>query len=127
MRADTTAITPASLADVRRRVDAFLASRGFRLETEVQGVSTSIAATRMTEGEVAYEDAVCGLKALHRPRILTTTLNLRLVPSAGGVELDVDARYLELDQGVVSGALSRRACRSRGVLEAQVRRAARAG
>jgi hypothetical protein len=72
-------------------------------------------------------EAVCGVHALSRPRMYAANVDVRLSPGVEGVEVGVEVRFEEMDQNLVSGELSKHACVSRGVLEAQVRRAATGG
>lgn len=116
-----------SVDEVRRRLDAFLATAGFQSEDARSASSDEITATRMTQAGDGLEDAVCSLEAMHRPQMYSTTLDVRLAPSTEGVQVGVKARFVEIDRGVISGVLSRRTCASRGVLEAAIRRAALAG
>ena len=76
---------------------------------------------------VLVGEAVCGLEAMRRPDISSTDLTVRLTPAPGGVQLETTARFVEVDTKLLSGTLARQTCRSRGVLEAAVRRAALGG
>jgi hypothetical protein len=114
-----------ALNEARRRVIALLSAEGFAPELDAQG--EVISASRMATASEGAHDAVCGVRALSRPRMYAANVDVRLEPSAQGVEVGVDARFEEMDQNLVSGELSKHACVSRGVLEAQVRRAATGG
>jgi hypothetical protein len=116
---------PAALDEARRRVIALLSAQGFMPEVDVGG--EAISASRMATASEGAHDAVCGVRALSRPRMYAANVDIRLSPGAGGVAVGVDARFEEMDQNLVSGELSKHACVSRGVLEAQVRRAAAGG
>ncbi|MHB8286914.1 MAG: hypothetical protein ACYDD1_19865, partial [Caulobacteraceae bacterium] len=115
----------ASLDEARRRVIALLSAEGFDPEPDSRGVV--ISASRMATANDDAGEAVCGVRALSRPRMYAANVDVRLAPGAQGVEVGVDAHFEEMDQNLVSGELSKHACASRGVLEAQVRRAATGG
>jgi hypothetical protein len=112
-----------SLDEARRRVVALLSAEGF--DPDARG--DVISASRMATVNDDAGEAVCGVRALSRPRMYAANVDVHLAPVAQGVEVGVDAHFEEMDQNLVSGELSKHACASRGVLEAQVRRAATGG
>lgn len=114
-----------SVATAERRLDALLSASGFRQETSRVGDLVSILAERMATA--APPEAICGVRALDRPAMYAATLDVRLAPAPRGVEVGVRAAFVELDRNLVSGGFSKRPCRSRGVLEAVVRRTALGG
>ena len=116
-------LQPVEVDDARRKVDAFLRARGFEPQDERSGGGDRIVATRMTTDVLPPEVADCALHALSRPQMYATTVNVRLTPG----DVGVDARFTVMDIGVISGALTKHVCRTRGVLEAAVRRAALTG
>jgi hypothetical protein len=116
---------PVSLDEARRRVIALLSAEGFAPEPDVGG--ELISASRMVTVNEGSREAVCGVHALSHPCMYAANVDVRLTPGALGVEVGVDARFEEMDQNLISGELSKHACVSRGVLEAQVRRAATGG
>lgn len=120
-------LLPVGLDTAAARVSAYLNQAGFALEERPEGSSLLVSATRMGAPQVLAAEAVCGLEAMHRPDIASTELTVRLIPAPGGVQVEASARYVEVDTRLVSGELARQTCRSRGVLEAAVRRAALAG
>ena len=122
-----TPVLPVGLNTATARVSAYLAQAGFALEQRPEGAGLLVSATRMGAPQVLAAEAVCGLEALHRPDIASTELTVRLTPAPGGVQVEASARYVEVDTRLISGELARQTCRSRGVLEAAVRRAALAG
>jgi hypothetical protein len=116
---------PISVDAAERRLGVLLTDAGFRAETTRRADALAIVAERM--GTAPPDEAVCGLKALDRPQMYAATLDVSLQPSSGGVQIGVQARFVELDRNLVSGGLVKRSCRSLGVLEARVRRAALGG
>ncbi len=112
-----------SVDEARRRVIALLSSEGF--DPDAHG--DVISASRMATANDGAREAVCGVRALSRPRMYAANVDVHLAPGAQGVEVGVDARFEEMDQNLVSGELSKHPCASRGVLEALVRRAATGG
>jgi hypothetical protein len=114
-----------SLDEARRRVIALLSAEGFAPEPDAHG--DVISASRMATANDGAGEAACGVRALNRPRMYAANVDVRLAPGATGVEVGVDARFEEMDQNLVSGELSKHACTSLGVLEAQVLRAAMGG
>jgi hypothetical protein len=116
---------PVSLEEARRRVIALLSTDGFAPEPDVGG--EVISASRMATVNEGSREAVCGVRALIHPRMYAANVDVRLARGVEGVEVGVDARFEEMDQNLISGELSKHACVSRGVLEAQVRRAATGG
>ena len=120
-------VLPVSLEAAASRVSAYLDQAGFALEQQQDGPGRLVSATRMGAPQAVQAEAVCGLEAMHRPDIASTELTVRLTPAPGGVQLEASARFVEVDTRLLSGTLARQTCRSRGVLEAAVRRAALAG
>jgi hypothetical protein len=88
-----------------------------------------------TGGAAPKPDAICALRALERPQMYTTHVDVRLSPAPSsegppattGVRMGVQVRVVELDANLLSGAFSKQTCHSRGVLEAALRRAAVGG
>jgi hypothetical protein len=116
-----------SPAEVERRVDAYLAAQGFRVEDSLDGTARVVTATRMGEPAALADEAACALEAMRRPDISAANLTVRLHPSGDGVALDLTSSFTEVDTNLISGDLVRETCRSRGVLERGVRQAAQGG
>ncbi len=125
--AEPAPVLPVNLDTAAARVAAYLDHAGFALEQRPEGAGRLVSGTRMGPPQTLEAQAVCGLEALHRPDIASTELTVRLTPAPGGVQLEASARFVEVDTRLLSGELARQTCRSRGVLEAAVRRAALAG
>ena len=117
-------VLPVSLDAAAARVALYLGHAGFALEQQADGTGRLVSGTRMGAPSALAGEAVCGLEALHRPDISSTELTVRLTPAPGGVTFDARAAFVEIDTKLLSGSLARQTCRSRGVLEAAVRRAA---
>jgi hypothetical protein len=120
-------ILPVGLDTATGRVAGYLQGAGFALEQRPDGAGRLLSATRMGRPALLEPEAVCGLEAMHRPDISSTDLTVRLSPAPGGVQLETKARFVEIDTRILAGTLARQTCRSRGVLEAAVRRAALGG
>ena len=120
-------VLPVTLDAAAGRVTAYLDRAGFALEERADGGGQLVSATRMGAPAALSDEAVCGLEAMHRPDISSTDLTVRLTPAPGGVQLETTARFVEIDTKIIAGTLTRQTCRSRGVLEAAVRRAALGG
>ena len=120
-------VLPVTLDAATQGVSTYLDGAGFVLEQQQQGAGRLVSATRMGAPQALQAEAVCGLEALHRPDISSTEITVRLTPAPGGVKVETRARFVEVDTRLLSGTLTRQTCRSRGVLEAAVRRAAFAG
>jgi hypothetical protein len=120
-------VLPVTLDGATSRVAAYLQGQGFALEQRPDGPGRLLAATRMGRPAVIEPEAVCGLEAMHRPDFSSTDLTVRLLPAPGGVQVEEEARFVEIDTRIIAGTLARQTCRSRGVLEAAVRRAALGG
>ena len=118
---------PVGLDTAAARVSAYLNQAGFALEQRPDGAGLLVSATRMGAPQALASEAVCELEALHRPDIASSELTVLLTPAPGGVQVEASARFVEIDTRLLSGELARQTCRSRGVLEAAVRRAALAG
>jgi hypothetical protein len=120
-----------SVDEARRRVEAYLAQAGFEPEISKAAGLYTVSGERMAsaKGDSAERpDAVCPLKALERPQMYTTHIDVRLSPAApAGVQMGVEVKVVELDANLLSGAFSKQVCQSRGVLEAALRRAAFGG
>jgi hypothetical protein len=122
-----------SLNEARRRVEAYLSQAGFEPESVATGGLYTISGERMATADQvgsAKTEAACGLKALERPQMYMTHVDVRLSPAQGseaGVQLGIEVKIVEMDANLLSGAFSKQTCRSRGVLEAALRRAARGG
>lgn len=119
------AVVPVSPGEAQRRLDALLTTDGFSTEASGAAGARRIVAERMSTAP--SDDAVCTLRALNRPQMYATTVDVQLRPSSAGVEVGVQTRFEEVDRNLVSGELSKHVCRSRGVLEAAIRRAALGG
>ncbi len=120
-------VLPVRLDAATERVASYLDHAGFALEQRPEGSGRLVSATRMGAPSALQGEAVCGLEAMHRPDISSTDLTVRLTPAPGGVQVETSARFVEVDTKLLSGALARQTCRSRGVLEGAVRRAALGG
>ncbi len=120
-------VLPVGLDTAAARISGYLNSAGFALEQRPEGGGRLLSATRMGAPQALGAEAVCGLEALHRPDIASTELTVRLTPAPGGVQVETSTHFVEVDTRLLSGELARQTCRSRGVLEAAVRRAALAG
>jgi hypothetical protein len=123
-----------SVDEARRRVEAYLAQAGFEPESAVRAGRYVISGDRMAwaKGDAAKPDAVCELRALERPQMYTTHVDVRLEPASSvaeptGVRLGIEVKVVELDANLLSGTFSKQICRSRGALEAALRRAAVGG
>ncbi len=85
----------------------------------------------MAEPRRLEPEATCSLEAMRRPDFSAANLTVRLAPGAGsgsgGLAVGVEASFVEVNTNLISGTLVREACKSRGVLEAGVRRAAFGG
>jgi len=125
------AIPGPSIEEVRRRVEAYLSQAGFEPASVAAAGRYTISGDRMASakgGEQPKAEAVCALKALERPQMYTTHVDVRLTPaSAAGVQMGIEVKVVELDANLLSGAFSKQTCQSRGVLEAALRRAAFGG
>jgi hypothetical protein len=125
------AIPAQSIDEVRRRVQAYLAQAGFEPESHDGAGVYTVSGERMASAkgpDAAKPDAVCALKALERPEMYTTHIDVRLSPaSTAGVQMGIEVKVVELDANLLSGAFSKQTCQSRGVLEAALRRAAFGG
>jgi hypothetical protein len=120
-----------SIDQVRRRVETYLTQVGFEPES-VAGVGLyTVSGERMASANGAggeKPDAVCPLRALERPEMYTTHVDVRLsAASAAGVQMGIEVKVVELNANLLSGAFSKQTCQSRGVLEAALRRAAFGG
>jgi hypothetical protein len=120
-------VLPVGLDAAAGRVAAYLQGAGFALEQRPDGAGRLLSATRMGRPALLDPEAVCGLEAMHRPDISSTDLTVHLLPAPGGVQLEMEARFVEIDTRILAGTLARQTCRSRGVLEGAVRRAALGG
>ncbi len=122
---------PVDPAEAARRVDAYLAAEGFSAEDSEQNGARVVVATRMAEPRRLEPEATCSLEAMRRPDFSAANLTVRLAPGAGsgsgGLAVGVEASFVEVNTNLISGTLVREACKSRGVLEAGVRRAAFGG
>jgi hypothetical protein len=120
-----------SLNEARRRVEAYLAQAGFEPESRAAAGLYTVSGERIASAKGAgaeKPDAVCPLKALERPQMYTTHVDVRLSPaSAAGVQMGIEVKVVELDANLLSGAFSKQTCQSRGVLESALRRAAFGG
>jgi hypothetical protein len=120
-----------SVDEARRRVEAYLAEAGFDPESHAAAGLYTVSGHRMASAKGAgaeKPDAVCPLKALERPEMYTTHVDVRLSPAAAaGVQMGIEVKVVELDANLLSGAFSKQTCQSRGVLEAALRRAAFGG
>ncbi len=120
-----------SVDEARRRVEAYLAQAGFEPESRAAAGLYTVSGERMAsaKGDSATRpDAACPLKALERPQMYTTHVDVRLSPApSAGVQMGVEVKVVELDANLLSGAFSKQTCQSRGVLEAALRRAAFGG
>ena len=127
-----------SVDEARRRVEAYLVQTGFEPESVAHAdlyiISGNRMASAMHDGAPKAE-AVCALKALERPQMYTTHVDIQLSPAApglgrpaaSGVRMGIEVKVVELDANLLSGAFSKQTCHSRGVLEAALRRAAVGG
>ena len=120
-------VLPVTLDAATGRVAAYLDRAGFALEQRADSGGQLVSATRMGAPAALAGEAVCGLEAMHRPDISSTDLTVRLTPAPGGVQVETTARFVEIDTKIIAGTLARQTCRSQGVLEAAVRRAALGG
>jgi hypothetical protein len=118
---------PVDPAAAARRVDAYLAAEGFSAEDSEQNGARVVVATRMAEPRRLEHEAACSLEAMRRPDFSAANLTVRLAPGAGGLAVGVESSFVEVNTNLISGTLVRQACKSRGVLEAGVRRAALGG
>jgi len=125
------AVPGPSVDEARRRVEAYLAQAGFEPESRAAAGLYTISGERMESAKdagAAKPEAVCALRALERPQMYTTHVDVRLSPSAdAGVRMGIEVKVVELDASLLSGAFSKQTCQSRGVLEAALRRAALGG
>jgi hypothetical protein len=108
-------------------VNTYLAAQGFSAEASADGDVQVLTATRMAEPRRLDAEAACSLEAMRRPDFSAANLTVRLAPGAGGVAVGVQSSFVEVNTNLISGSLVREACRSRGVLETGVRRAALGG
>jgi len=120
-----------SIDEVRRRVESYLAQAGFEPESVAAAGLYTVSGERMASAKgpgATKPEAVCALRALERPEMYTTRVDVRLSPEpAAGVRIGIEVKVVELDANLLSGAFSKQTCRSRGVLEAALRRAAFGG
>jgi len=125
------AIPGQSIEAVRRRVEAYLSQAGFEPESVAGAGLYTISGDRMASakaGGPTKAEAVCALKALEKPEMYTTHVDVRLSPASEvGVQMGIEVKVVELDANLLSGAFSKQTCQSRGVLEAALRRAAFGG
>jgi hypothetical protein len=119
---------PVDPAAAARRVGAYLTAEGFEAEDSEQNGARVVTATRMAEPRRLEPEASCSLEAMRRPDFSAANLTVRLTPGgAGGLAVGVESSFVEVNTNLISGTLVREACKSRGVLEAGVRRAALGG
>jgi hypothetical protein len=120
-----------SVDEARRRVEAYLVQAGFEPESHAAAGFYTISGDRMASargGLSVKAEAACALKALERPQMYTTHIDVHLRPaSAAGVQIGIEVKVVEVDANLLSGAFSKQTCQSRGVLEAALRRAAFGG
>ncbi len=125
------AIPGQSIEAVRHRVEAYLTQAGFEPASVAGAGLYVISGDRMASakaGEPAKAEAACALRALERPEMYTTHVDVRLGPAQeAGVPMGIEVKVVELDANLLSGAFSKQTCQSRGVLEAALRRAAFGG
>jgi len=129
------AVPGLSVDEARRRVEAYLAQAGFEPSSVVRAGLYLISGDRMAsakDGDAQKPDAICGLRALERPQMYATHVDVRLSPAssaakAAGVRMGIEVKVVELDANLMSGAFSKQICHSRGRLEAALRRAAVGG
>jgi hypothetical protein len=130
-RPPAVAVSGLSIDEARRRVEAYLAQAGFEPESRAAAGLYTVSGERMASAKGAGAEkppAVCPLKALERPEMYTTHIDVRLSPApSAGVQLGIEVKVVELDANLLSGAFSKQICQSRGVLEAALRRAAFGG
>ncbi len=131
VRPPAVAVSGLSIDEARRRVEAYLAQAGFEPESRAAAGLYTVSGERMASAKgagAAKPQAVCPLKALERPEMYTTHVDVRLSPTpSAGVQLGIEVKVVELDANLLSGAFSKQICQSRGVLEAALRRAAFGG
>ena len=125
--APQTPVLPVTLAAAVERVSGWLDHADFAVERRPEGMGELLVATRMGPPSALQADAVCTLEAMHRPDVSSTDLTVRLTPAPGGVQVQADARFVEIDTRLISGDLSRQTCRTRGRLEQAVTQAALGG
>jgi hypothetical protein len=125
------AVSGVAVDEARRRVEAYLAQAGFEPESRAAAGLYTISGERMASAKGAdaeKPEAVCPLKALERPEMYTTHVDVRLSAAASaGVQMGIEVKVVALDANLLSGAFSKQTCQSRGVLEAALRRAAFGG
>jgi hypothetical protein len=130
-KADEEPIPGQSIEAVRHRVEAYLTQAGFEPASVAGAGLYVISGDRMASakaGEPAKAEAACALRALERPEMYTTHVDVRLGPAQeAGVPMGIEVKVVELDANLLSGAFSKQTCQSRGVLEAALRRAAFGG
>jgi hypothetical protein len=125
-------ISAVSAEQAKTHLLAYLTAAGFQPQAQPFAGGLKISGAVMAspaERESFDLDGQCPLKALERPKMSTTEVEATLIPTAAatGFQLAVKVHITELDANLVSGALSKRACPSRGLLEAALRRAAFGG
>jgi len=127
VRAAADALPGLSLDAARRRVEAYLVQAGFEPESRVVDGLYTISGERMTSAkgaQPAKPEAVCALKALERPQMYTTHVDVHLSRASDvGVRMGIEVKVVELDANLLSGAFSKQTCQSRGALETALRRA----
>lgn len=106
------------------RVLSLLKTDGFTIEATREGPAWRLTATRMAAPAALRLEAACALKAMHRPDFSASDLEVRLADGAAGGAAETTGRFVLVDTNLISGELTRQKCRSNGVLEAAVRRAA---
>ena len=111
---------PADPTGAADRVRALLTHDGFTVEDRRDGDAHILAATRMAAPDALGQEAVCALQAMRRPDFSASDLDVRLAPGSAAVS----GRFVLIDTNLISGDLTRQTCRSNGLLEAAVRRAA---
>ncbi len=120
-----------SIDEARHRIEAFLTQAGFEPESRAAAGLYTISGERMASakgGLPAAPEAVCALRALERPEMYTTHVDVHLSPAAdAGVRMGIEVKVVELDANLLSGVFSKQTCKSRGALEAALRRAALGG
>jgi len=125
-------ISAISAEQAKAHLLAYLSAAGFQPQAQpfAGGLKINGAVMATPAQPESFDlDGQCPLKALERPKMSTTEVEATLIPASvsTGVQLDVKVRITELDANLVSGALSKRVCPSRGALEAALRRAAFGG
>jgi hypothetical protein len=108
-----------SPSDARRRAASYLAAKGYSMQPDEEGRGVLITDPLLSTASIDHL-ANCGGKRFARAILHSTELEMRFVPDGAGARVTVGVLFTEVRQGKVSKGMSKAACKSRGVLEAEI-------